>query len=127
MSIDYDKISIYLIGEAGDYRTQIEREFTRVFPRMEQETQIVTWEEYAALLKPPSPARLHYNALIHRAKVQTRATSFLQFGRDWANRTCQCKTSQLTAAADPGEMIWGILQKSLERVIKDFLDRTNKE
>ena len=67
---------------------------------------------------------IHYNAVIHRAKTQTKATSFMRFGRGWANRPCQCKTAQLADKDTARRLLQELLQKSIGRVTADFLRRT---
>lgn len=123
--VRFDKICAFLVDEAGEYKTQVEQEFSRLLPHLEILTQIVTWDEYVHLSK--TLKHIQYNAVIHRAKTVTKVTSFMQFGNAWANRSCQCKTSQLTDKDQAHQFLKELLQKSIERVINDFLERTYYE
>ena len=67
------------------------------------------------------------NAVIHRAKPMTKVTSFMQFGNAQANRPCQCKTAQLSGKDQTRQFLGELLQKSIERVVNDFLERTYYE
>ncbi len=123
--VRFDKIAVFLIDEAGEYKTQVEQEFSRLLPRLEIITRLVNWNEYVQLSKTLS--HIKYNAIIHRAKTLTKVTSFLQFGRAWANRPCQCKTAQLADKDNAHQLLEELLQKSIERVVNDFLVGTYYE
>lgn len=123
--VRFDKICAFLVDEAGEYKTQVEQDFSRLLPRLEILTQVVTWDEYIRLSK--TLKHIQYNAIIHRAKTMTKVTSFMQFGSAWANRPCQCKTSQLTDKEQAHQLLKELLQKSIERVVNDFLERTYYE
>lgn len=123
--VRFDKIAVFLIDEAGEYKTQVEQEFSRLLPRLEIITQIVNWNEYVQLSKTLS--YIKYNAIIHRAKTLTKVTSSLQFGRAWANRPCQCKTAQFADKDNAHQLLEELLQKSIERVVNDFLVGTYYE
>ena len=123
--VRFDKIYAFLTDEAGEYKTQVEQNFSRLLPRLEMVTQVVTWDEYVSLSK--TLKQLQYNAVIHRAKTITKVTSFLQFGNAWANRPCQCKTAQLTDREQARQLLEGLLQRSIERVVNDFLEKTYYE
>ncbi len=84
--------------------------------------QTVTWDEYVRLSK--TIKHIQYNAVIHRAKTITKVTSFMQFGTAWANRPCQCKTAQLSDGDQARRFLEELLQRSIERVVNDFLQRT---
>lgn len=122
LGVRFDKMAVFLIGEAGEYKTQIEQSLSRLLPRLQQITQAVTWEEYVSLSK--TNRHIEYNAIVHRAKTQTKVTSFMKFGSAWANRPCQCKTAQLKDADTTRQLLEELLQKSIERVVGDFLART---
>ncbi len=123
--VRFDKIAVFLIDEAGDYQAQAEAALARLLPRLEQSIRLVTWDEYTRL--PKEPSCMEYNAIIHRAKTQTKVTSFLKFGNAWANRPCQCKTAQLADEDTARQVLGELLQKSIERVVKDFWERTYYE
>lgn len=123
--VRFDKICAFLVDEAGEYKTQVEQDFSRLLPRLEILTQVVTWDEYIRLSK--TLKHIQYNAIIHRAKTMTKVTSFMQFGSAWANRPCQCKTSQLVDKEQAHQLLKELLQKSIERVVNDFLERTYYE
>lgn len=123
--VRFDKICVFLVDEAGEYKTQVEQEFSRLLPRLEILTQIVTWNEYVHLSK--TLKHIQYNAVIHRAKNVTKVTSFMRFGSAWANRPCQCKTSQLADKDQASQLLSELLQKSIGRVVNDFLARTYYE
>lgn len=120
--VRFDKIVAFLIGEANEYKSEIECQFSRLLPHFEVITQSVSWEEYVRLSKECK--YIHYNAIIHRAKTLTKVTSFMQFGSAWANRPCQCKTAQLEDKDKAHQILGELLQKSMERVINDFRERT---
>ncbi len=122
LGVRFDKIAAFLVDEAGEYKTQIEQELSRLLPCLEIITQTVSWDEYAQLSK--TLKHIQYNAVIHRAKTLTKVTSFMQFGSAWANRPCQCKTAQLADKDTAQKLLEGLLQKSIQRVVNDFLDRT---
>jgi hypothetical protein len=96
--------------------------FSRLLPRLEFSTQVVAWDEYLQLSK--TLKHIQYNAVIHRAKTMTKVTSFMQFGNAWANRPCQCKTNQLSDKDQTRQLLGELLQKSIERVVNDFIERT---
>ena len=123
--VRFDKLCAFLVDEAGEYKTQVEQIFSRLLPRLEFSTQVVTWDEYVQLSK--TLKHIQYNAVIHRAKTMTKVTSFMQFGNSWANRPCQCKTAQLSDKDQTRQLLGELLQKSIERVVKDFLERTYYE
>lgn len=123
--IRFDKIAVFLVDEAGEYQMQVEREFSRLLPRLEVITQVVTWDEYVRLSKELNC--IQYNAVIHRAKTVTKVTSFMKFGNAWANRPCQCKTTQLENPQKAHQILEELLQKSMERVVHDFFERTYYE
>lgn len=120
--VRFDKIVVFLVDEAGKYKTQIEQEFFRLLPRLEVLMQEVTWDEYVSLSK--SLNHIHYNAVIHRAKTLTRVTSFMKFGSAWANRPCQCKTALLADEDQACQLLQELLQKTIRRVVKDFFEQT---
>ncbi len=119
------KLCAFLIDEAGEYKTQVEQSFSRLLPRLEFSAQIVTWNEYVQLSK--TLKHIQYDAGIHRAKTMTKVTSFMKFGNAWANRPCQCKTAQLSDKDQARQLLGELLQKSMERVVNDFLERTYYE
>lgn len=123
--VRFDKIAAFLVDEAGEYQMQVEREFSRLLPRLKIITQTVTWDEYVRLSKECNC--IQYNAVIHRAKTITKVTSFMQFGNAWSNRPCQCKTAQLDNPEKAHLLLDELLQKSIERVVNDFLERTYYE
>ncbi len=123
--VRFDKIAAFLIDEAGEYKTQVAHEFSRLLPRLEVITQVVSWDEYVRLSKETK--HIQYNAIIHRAKKLTKVTSYMQFGNAWANRSCQCKTAQLEETDKARGLLEELLQKSIERVVNDFLERTYYE
>lgn len=123
--VRFDKVCAFLVDEAGEYQTQIEQEFSRLLPRLEIITQVVTWEEYVRLSKEIK--QIQYNAVIHRAKTMTKVTSFMQFGHGWANRPCQCKTAQLTDKDQERQILGELMKTSIERVVKDLLEKTYYE
>jgi len=51
----------------------------------------------------------------------------MQFGSAWANRPCQCKTAQLADKEQSRQLLGELLQKSMERIVNDFLERTYYE
>lgn len=123
LGVRFDKMIAFLTDEAGEYQVQVERELSRLFPRLEVTTQVLTWEEYAQRSKEKS-GHIHYNAVIHRAKTVTKVTSFMQFGNAFANRPCQCKTAQLADEGEARRILEELLVKSIGRVVEDFLGRT---
>lgn len=120
--VRFDKICAFLVDEAGEYKTQTEQEFSRLLPHLEVLTQAVTWDEYVQLSK--TLRHIQYNAVIHRAKTMTKVTSYMQFGSAWANRSCQCRTARLADKDEAHQILKELLQKSIERVVNDFLERT---
>ncbi len=120
--VRFDKIVALLVDEAGEYQTQVERELSRLLPRLEIMTQVVNWDEYTRLSN--THPHIQYDAMIHRAKTLTKVTSFMRFGSAWTNRPCQCKTAQLADADQARQLLGELLQKSMERVVNDFLERT---
>ena len=121
-SVRFDKIVAFLIDEAGEYKTQVEHEFSYLLPHFEIITKLVNWDEYVSLSKELN--QIHYNAIIHRAKTLTKVTSYMQFGKGWSNRPCQCKTAQLEDKDKAHQILEDLLKKSIERVVNDFLERT---
>lgn len=121
----FDKICLFLIDEMGSYQAQAEQEISRLLPHMEIETQITSWDEYLRISK--TLAHVQYSAVIHRAKTLTKITSFIDFGKGWANRPCQCKTAQLADKEKEPLILEELLRKSIERVVKDFLEKTYYE
>lgn len=122
LGVRFDKIAVLLIDEAGEYIKETEHELSRLLPRMELMTQVMSWEEHVRLLKELDC--IIYNAVIHRAKTMTKVTSFMQFGSAWANRPCQCKTARLEDPEKEHQVLAELLQKSIGRVVNDFLERT---
>lgn len=49
---------------------------------------------------------------------------FKRNGSAWANRPCQCKSARLSDRDQAGRLLEELLQKSIERVVNDFFDRT---
>lgn len=125
-NVRFDRIAAFLVDEAGEYKAQAEQEFARLLPRLEVETQVVSWEEYTRLSKELGHV-IQYNAVIHRAKAITKVTSFMQFGGGWANRPCQCETARLADKDQARQILEELLQTSIERVVSDFLERTYYE
>lgn len=125
LGVRFDKIEAFLIDEAGEYKTQVEHEFSHLLPGLEVITQVVSWNEYVRLSKESK--HIQYNAIIHRAKKLTKVTSFMQFGNVWANRFCQCKTAQLEEKDKATGLLEELLQKSMEHVVNDFRERTYYE
>ena len=123
--VRFDKISLFFIDEAGEYQAQAEQTLSRLLPRLEMITQSGTWED--SLQHAKSPASIKYDAVIHRAKTLTKVTSTMRFGSAWASRACSCKTALLTEQEASRRLLGELLQKSMERVVKDFLDRTYYE
>ena len=123
--VRFDKLCVFLQDEAGEYKTQVEQLFSQLLPRLEFSTQIVTWDEYLQLSK--TLKHIQYDAVIHQAKTMTKVTSFMRVGNAWANRPCQCKTAQLSDKDKARQLLWELLQKSIERVVNDFLERTYYE
>ena len=121
----FDKIALFLIDEMGEYKAQAEQAISHLLPRMEITTQMVNWDEYVRISK--TLAHVKYSATLHRAKTLTKVTSFIEFGKGWANRPCQCKTAQLEDKEKAHLILEELLQKSIERVVKDFLERTYYE
>lgn len=120
--VRFDKVVAFLVDEAGEYQAQVEQAFARLLPRLDVQTYVVTWDEYTKHIK--TLKHMHYNAIIHRAKTMTKAGSFMQFGKAWANRSCQCKTAQLADRDQARQLLGELLQKSIERLVNDFLERT---
>ena len=125
LGVRFDKLCAFLVDEAGEYETQAEQIFSRLLPHLEFSAQTVTWDEYVQLSK--SLRHIQYSAVIHRAKTITKVASFMQFGNAWANRPCQCKTAQLSDKDQERRLLGELLQKSIERVVNDFLERTYYE
>ena len=124
-NVRFDKIAAFLIDEAGEYKTQVEHEFSCLLPGLEIITQVVSWNEYVRLSKEIE--HIQYNAIIHRGKKMTKVTSYMQFGNAWTNRPCQCKTVQLEEKDKAHKLLEELLQKSIERVVNDFQERTYYE
>ena len=122
--VRFDRLAVFLIGETAEYKEKVEQELSRLLPRLKGITQAVTWEEYVLLSK--TCPHIEYNAIIHRAKTLTKVTSFMRFGNAWANRPCQCKTSQLEED-NARRILEELLQKSIQRVVQDFFARTDYE
>ncbi len=120
--VRFDKMDVFLIDEAGAYQTQAVEELTRLLPRLEMAVHVVNWDDYTSLSQ--ASRHIKYDAGIHRAKSLTKVTSFMRFGNAWANRPCQCKTAQLTGSDNAGQLLAELLQKSIQRVVQDFFDRT---
>lgn len=123
--VRFDKIAAFLIDEAGEYESQAAHEFSRLLPHLEVITQAVSWDEYVRLSKEIK--HIQYNAIIHRGEKLTKVTSFMQFGNAWASRPCQCKTAQLAEKDQARKLLEELLQKSMERVVNDFRERTYYE
>lgn len=123
--VRFDKIVVYLVDEAGEYQTEAEQALSRLLPGFERITQAVTWEESVQHSK--THPHIQYHAGIHRAKTLTKVTSFMQFGRSWTNRPCQCKTAQLVDEAAAHKLLGELLQKSIGRAVQDFLAQTYYE
>jgi hypothetical protein len=119
----FDKIAGFLIDEAADYQDAVGEALARLLPRMELALQAVSWDEYTELSKTLSHV-IRFDAGIHRAKTITKATSYMRFGKSWAARPCQCKTAQLADPDSAHQVLAELLQKSIERVVKDFFERT---
>lgn len=124
-SIRFDKIVVFLIDEAGEYKTQVEQEFSRLLPRLEIVAQVISWAQYAQLSQ--TNTHIQYDLIIHRAKTLTKVTSTMKFGTVWANRPCQCKTAQLEDKDKAYQLLSELIKKSIERVVSDFLERTYYE
>lgn len=124
-NVRFDKIAAFLIDEAGEYKTQVEHVFSRLLPGLEIITQVLSWNEYVRLSKETK--HIQYNAIIHRGKKMTKVTSYMQFGNAWTNRPCQCKTAQLEEKDKAHKLLEELLQKSIERVVNDFQERTYYE
>ena len=122
LEVRFDRIAAFLIDEAGSFQSLVKEEFSRLLPGLPLTMQTVSWEEYTRLSQ--GLCQMHYNALIHRGKSQTKAVSFMRFGSGWANRPCQCKTAQLADQGQAARVLGELLQKSIGRVIGDFLERT---
>lgn len=120
--VRFDKIIAFLVDEAGKYKTQIEQELSCLLPHFEVTTQVVTWDEYVHLSKIRH--NIQYNAVIHRAKTITKVNSFMQFGSTWFTRSCQCKTALLSDENKAHQLLEELLQKSIQRVVNDFLEQT---
>ena len=121
-NVRFDKIAVFLIDEAGEYKAQAEQEISRLLPRLEMTAQTVSWEEYERLSK--TLPQVNYSAIIHRAKSLTKVTSFMAFGNGWTNRPCQCKTALLEDGEKARPLLEELLKKSIGRVVGDFLERT---
>ena len=124
-NVRFDKIVAFLIDEASEYKAQAEHQFSCLLPRLEVITQLVSWDECMRLSKGLNCVK--YNAIIHRAKTITKVTSYMQFGNGWTNRPCQCKTTLLEEKDKAHQILGELLQKSMERVVNDFLERTYYE
>lgn len=122
LGVRFDKIAAFLVDEAGEYQEQVQRQFSRLLPQFEVTAQTVNWDDYVRLSKDLH--QIIYNAVIHRAKTLTKTVSFMRFGSGWANRPCQCKTAQLADEENARRLLEELLQKSIERVVKDFRERT---
>ncbi len=120
--IRFDKIKVFLIDEASEYRAEVEQEISRLLPHLEIITQSMDWEEYAHI--PKRLTYVNYSATIHRAKTITKVISFMFFGNAWANRPCQCKTAQLEDSEKAHALLAELLKKSIGRVVGDFLGKT---
>ncbi len=130
--VRFDKIVAFLIDEAGEYKTQIEHEFSRLLPGLEFTTQVVNWDEYVRLSSEIK--QIHYQANIHRAKKITKVISYMQFGNACfstrtcaSTHTCQCKTSELEDKDNARRLLEELLQKSIELVVDDFREQTYYE
>lgn len=122
LGVRFDQIHAFLEDEAGGYQTFVEGQLSSLFPGMEIITEAVSGEESARRSK--TCPHIQYHAAIHRGKTQTKVTSFMRFGSGWANRACQCKTALLANPDDASLLLEELLRTSIERVVKDFLDRT---
>ncbi|NCE63607.1 hypothetical protein D1159_03195 [Pseudoflavonifractor sp. 524-17] len=122
LGVRFDKIAAFFTGEAGEYAAQGKQELSRLLPGLEVDTWVGTWEESARLAK--TLPCIQYHGTIHRAKTLTKATSFLQFGRAWANRPCQCKTAQLAQEDTARQILGELLCKSIQRVVEDARAKT---
>lgn len=122
LEVRFDSIGVFLVDEAGAYREQAEGALARLLPGLALRTFVTDWEEYQR--RSRELGGIQYNAVIHRGKAQTKVTSFMQFGRGWASRPCQCKTAQLEDPEAARRLLGELLEKSLERAVSDFLDRT---
>lgn len=122
LGVRFDKLTAFLVDEAGAYTAAVERAFARLLPGLAVTSRTVTWEEYLALSQ--ACGHIHYNAVIHRGKSQTKVTSFLRFGSGWTSRPCQCKTARLAEEGQAREVLEALLETSIERVVGDFRERT---
>lgn len=123
--IRFDKIMIFLRGEVSEYRVLVEREISRLLPHLVMETQIVDWNELVNLSKTLSC--IQFNAYIHRAKTLTKVISSMKFGKFEPNRPCHCKTASLEDKKQETQLLAELLQKSIGRVVNDFLEMTYYE
>lgn len=123
--VRFDKIMIFLRGEVSEYRAFVECEISRLLPHLEIETQIVDWDELVNLSKTFSC--IQYNAYIHRAKTLTKVISSMKFGKFEPKRPCQCKTVLLADKKQESQLLVELLQKSIGRVVNDFLEMTYYE
>ncbi|MDE7028648.1 MAG: hypothetical protein K2P63_01565 [Lachnospiraceae bacterium] len=122
LGVRFDKLTVFLIDEADNFQKKAAQELSRLLPRLEITTLSVSWDDYVQ--RPKNRGDIVYNALIHRAKKQTKVTSFLQAGSFWSNRPCQCKTAQLTDKDTEQQIFEDLLQQSIARVVNDFLEKT---
>lgn len=125
LGVRFDKIMIFLRGEVTEYRALAEHEISRLLPNLEIETRIVDWDEFVYLSKTLSC--IQYDAYIHRAKTLTKVFSSMKFGKLGPSRPCHCKTALLENKEQEHQILAELLQKSIGRVVDDFLGTTYYE
>lgn len=123
LSVRFDRIAAFAIDEAADYQEEIQKTLARLLPRMEITIQRMSWDEYTEFSKT-FPRIIRFDTLIHRAKTMTEAVSTMRFGSAWGSRPCRCKTAQLADPDKAPQVLAELLRKSIERVVKDFFERT---
>lgn len=125
LGVRFDKMMIFLRGEVSEYRALVEHEISRLLPNLEIETQIVDWDELVNLSKTLSC--IQYDAYIHRAKTLTKVFSSMKFGKLAPSRPCHCKNALFENKEREHQLLAELLQKSINRIVDDFLGMTYYE
>jgi hypothetical protein len=61
---------------------------------------------------------------IHRGKSMTKVITFMRFGNGWTNRPCQGKNTLLDDPAKAPQVLQELLDKSVDRAVHDFFEKT---
>ena len=121
-NIRFDKIAIMVDTGLTGYTSYIQQKISNLLPRLERTARTMEWDEYMQLSKELSCIHLHVN--IHRGKSMTKVITFMRFGNGWTNRPCQGKNTLLDDPAKAPQVLQELLDKSVDRAVHDFFEKT---